>query len=156
MFVAMKLFALLAAVSDPMPGPSQALNALHASTEGGAEGARLGQSVGRIAPGFKVDLTLIDTADPTWSPMNSARVSCSIERPRRAPRVRRLSVLRTKATTLSITIKNLRFNHAGCSCGFAVISGRVAKLQPYLDRAHSQIMTAPLYMERLPFGSNEQ
>ena len=45
MFVAMKLFTLLAAVSDPMPGPPQALNALHAATEGGAEGARLGQSV---------------------------------------------------------------------------------------------------------------
>jgi guanine deaminase len=37
---------------------------------------------------------------------------------------------------------------------FAVISERVAKLQPYLDRAHSRIVTAPLDLERLPFGSN--
>jgi cytosine/adenosine deaminase-related metal-dependent hydrolase len=45
---------------------------LRASTEGGAEGAWLGASVGRIASGFKAGLTLIDTADPSWSPMNSA------------------------------------------------------------------------------------
>jgi guanine deaminase len=37
---------------------------------------------------------------------------------------------------------------------FAAISQRVAKLQPYLDRAHRQIMTADLDIERLPFGSN--
>ena len=71
MFVAMKLFALLAAVSDPVPGPPQAVAALRAATEGGAQGARLGDVLGRIAPGFKADLTLIDTRDPTFSPMNS-------------------------------------------------------------------------------------
>jgi cytosine/adenosine deaminase-related metal-dependent hydrolase len=60
MFMAMKLFALLAAVIDPIPGPPQAVAALHAATEGGAESARLGDVLGRIAPGFKADLTLID------------------------------------------------------------------------------------------------
>src|SRR6202140_1394496 len=72
MFMAMKLFALLAAVSDPIPGPAQAVNALSAATEAGAEGARLGHAIGKIAPGFKADLTLIDMHDPSWSPMNSA------------------------------------------------------------------------------------
>ena len=38
----------------------------------GADGARLGHAIGRIAPGFKADLTLIDMKDPSWSPMNSA------------------------------------------------------------------------------------
>ena len=42
MFVAMKLFALLAAVSDPIPGPPQAAAAIRAATEAGADGARLG------------------------------------------------------------------------------------------------------------------
>lgn len=37
---------------------------------------------------------------------------------------------------------------------FEAISQRVAKLQPYLDRAHRQIMSAELDLERLPFGSN--
>ena len=72
MFVAMKLFTLLAAVSDPIPGPPQAVAALRAATEAGADGARQGDTLGRIAPGFKADLTLIDTKDPTFSPMNSA------------------------------------------------------------------------------------
>jgi guanine deaminase len=34
---------------------------------------------------------------------------------------------------------------------FATISARVAKLQPWLDRAHQQMMTAELDIERLPF-----
>src|SRR3989440_9464274 len=72
MFVAMKLFALLAAVSDPIPGPPQAAAAIRAATESGADGARLGNRIGRIAEGFKADLTLIDMNDPSWSPLNSA------------------------------------------------------------------------------------
>ena len=72
MFVAMKLFALLASVSDPIPGPPQAAAALRAATEAGAEGARLGHVIGHIAPGYKADLTLIAMDDPSWSPLNSA------------------------------------------------------------------------------------
>jgi guanine deaminase len=34
---------------------------------------------------------------------------------------------------------------------FADISARVAKLQPWLDRAHRQIMDAELDIERSPF-----
>src|SRR5262245_49486945 len=67
MFVAMKLFTLLAAVSDPIPGPPQAVAALRAATQGGADGAQLGGEIGRIAPGLKADLTLIDLRDPTFS-----------------------------------------------------------------------------------------
>ena len=72
MFVAMKLFALLAAVSDPIPGPPQAMAAIRSATEAGADGARLGSKIGRLMSGFKADLTLIDMNDPSWSPMNSA------------------------------------------------------------------------------------
>ena len=53
MFVAMKLFALLAAVSDPIPGPPQAVAAIRSATEAGAEGARLGHVIGRIARGLQ-------------------------------------------------------------------------------------------------------
>ena len=72
MFMAMKLFALLAAASDALPGPPQAAAALRAATEAGADSARLGGEVGRIAPGCKADLTLIDMSDPSWLPLNSA------------------------------------------------------------------------------------
>ena len=34
---------------------------------------------------------------------------------------------------------------------FAVISARIARLQPFLDRAHRQIVDADLDIERLPF-----
>ncbi len=34
---------------------------------------------------------------------------------------------------------------------FDAISARVAKLQPWLDLAHQQIMDAELDIERLPF-----
>jgi 5-methylthioadenosine/S-adenosylhomocysteine deaminase len=33
---------------------------------------------------------------------------------------------------------------------FQAITERVAKLQPWLDKAHSQIMTAPIDIDRLP------
>ena len=45
---------------------------LRAATEAGAQGARLGNAIGRIAPGYRADLTLIDMSDPSWSPCNSA------------------------------------------------------------------------------------
>ena len=37
---------------------------------------------------------------------------------------------------------------------FTTISQRVAKLQPWLDRAHRRIMAAELDIERLPFASS--
>jgi len=160
MFVAMKLFTLLAAVSDPMPGPPQAIAALRAATEGGAEGARLGGKLGRIAAGYKADLTLIDTKDPTWSPMNSvARQLVHIEAGRGVRHVLvdgKVVVRDRQLTTLDETTvyEAVKAVLPEFRRDFAAISQRVAKLQPYLDRAHRQIMTAELDIERLPFGSN--
>jgi len=160
MFMAMKLFTLLAAVSDPIPGPPQAVAALRAATEAGADGARLGEVVGRIAPGFKADLTLIDTRDPSFSPMNSAaRQLVHLEAGRGVRHVivdgkivvrdRRLTTVdeATIYEAVEAVMPNFRRD-------FTTISQRVAKLQPFLDRAHRQIMAAELDIERLPFGSH--
>jgi guanine deaminase len=160
MFMAMKLFTLLAAVSDPIPGPPQAVAALRAATEAGADGARLGEVVGRIAPGFKADLTLIDTRDPSFSPMNSAaRQLVHLEAGRGVRHIvvdgkivvrdRRLTTVdeATIYQAVEAVMPNFRRD-------FATISQRVAKLQPFLDRAHRQIMAAELDIERLPFGSH--
>jgi 5-methylthioadenosine/S-adenosylhomocysteine deaminase len=160
MFVAMKLFALLATVSDPIPGPPQAIAALRAATEGGAGGARLGQTLGRIAPGCKADLTLIDTKDPTWSPMNSAaRQLVHIEAGRGVRHVivdGKVVVRDRQLTTLDETTiyEAVRAVMPTFRRDFAAIGQRVAKLQPYLDRAHRQVMSAELDIERLPFGSH--
>jgi guanine deaminase len=157
MFVAMKLFALLAAVSDPIPGPPQAAAAIRAATEAGADGARLGHKIGRIATGFKADLTLIDLNDPSWSPMNSAaRQLVHVEAGRGVRTVlvdgkvtvrdRRLASV--DETTIYEAVKAVM---PGFRQDFAAISARVAKLQPWLDRAHRQILDAELEIERLPF-----
>jgi 5-methylthioadenosine/S-adenosylhomocysteine deaminase len=159
MFVAMKLFTLLAAVSDPIPGPPQAVAALRAATEAGADGAGLGNVLGRIAPGFKADLTLIDTRDPTFSPMNSAaRQLVHIEAGRGVRHVivdgkvvvwnRQLRTVDEATIYEAIEAVMPQFRR-----DFATISQRVGKLQPWLDRAHRRIMAAELDIERLPFGS---
>ena len=157
MFVAMKLFALLAAVSDPIPGPPQAAAAIRAATEAGADGARLGHASGRIAAGFKADLTLIDMNDPSWSPMNSAaRQLVHVEAGRgvRTVLVDGVVVLRERklATVDEATIyEAVKAVMPGFRKDFDVISERIARLQPWLDRAHRQIMDADLDIERLPF-----
>ena len=156
MFVAMKLFALLAAVSDPIPGPPQSVAALRAATEGGADGARLGDTLGRIAVGFKADLTLIDLQDPSWSPMNgAARQLVHVEAGRgvRSVIVDGKVVVRDRELT---TIDETTIYDAVEAVmptfrrDFTTISQRVAKLQPWLDQAHKQIMDADMEIERLP------
>ena len=160
MFMAMKLFTLLAAISDPIPGPPQAIAALRAATEAGADGARLGGTLGRIATGFKADLTLIDMKDPTFSPMNSAaRQLVHIEAGRGVRHVvvdgklvvRDRQLTTVDEATIYDAVKTVmpQFRR-----DFTAISQRVAKLQPWLDRAHRQIMAAELDIERLPFGSS--
>ena len=155
MFVAMKLFALLAAVSDPIPGPPQTAAALRAATEAGAEGARLGHVIGRIASGYKADLTLIDMNDPTWSPLNSAaRQLVHIEAGRGVRHVivdgtvvvrdRRLTTIDEETIYEAVKAVMPSFRR-----DFAAISDRVGQLQPWLDQAHRKIMSTKLDVERL-------
>lgn len=72
MFQAMKMYCLLAAVSDPLPGPPSAHDALRAATLNGARTAGLGRELGTIAPGMRADLVLLDLADPAFVPLNNA------------------------------------------------------------------------------------
>lgn len=159
MFVAMKLFSLLAAVSDPIPGPPQAAAAVRAATEAGADGARLGHLLGRIAPGFKADLTLIDMRDPTWSPLNSAaRQLVHVEAGRGVTHVvvdGRVVVRDRKLSTIDedTVYAAVKAVMPGFRRDFDAIAGRVARLQPWLDESHRRIMTAALDIDRLPFGS---
>ncbi|PJJ63605.1 amidohydrolase family protein [Compostimonas suwonensis] len=72
MFQAMKLFALVAAISNPDPGPNQADRAFHAATAGGAHALDREEDLGRLAPGYRGDVVLMDLTDPTFVPLNSA------------------------------------------------------------------------------------
>jgi 5-methylthioadenosine/S-adenosylhomocysteine deaminase len=72
MFQAMKTFCLIAAVSEPEPGPALAHHALHHATLGNARTAGLERELGAIRPGYRADLVLIDLKDPAFLPFNSA------------------------------------------------------------------------------------
>jgi cytosine/adenosine deaminase-related metal-dependent hydrolase len=153
----MTLFALFGALMDPFPGPPQAAMAIRPATDAGAEGARLGHLIGKIATGFKADLTLIDMNDPRWSPLNSvARQLVHVEAGRgvRTVLVNGAVVVRDrKLTTVDETTiyEAVKAVMPEFRKDFAEISARVAKLQPWLDRAHQQIVAAEVDIERLPF-----
>ena len=70
MFQSMKMFCLLAAASHGSEGRPVAADALRAATEGSAAALGLAGSIGRIAPGFKADLTLLNLSDPALQPLN--------------------------------------------------------------------------------------
>lgn len=72
MFQAMKMLCLMAAVSDPAPGPPDALAALGAATVGGARALGMEGRTGVLAPGAQADIVLLDLADPCFVPLNSA------------------------------------------------------------------------------------
>ena len=71
-FQAMKMFCLLAAVSEPDPGQPLAHEVIRNATIGNARTAGLAGSLGAIKPGYKADLVLIDLNDPAYLPYNSA------------------------------------------------------------------------------------
>ncbi len=71
-FQAMKMGSLLAAVSDPRPGPPGAVDMLRAATVGGARTAGLQHELGAIRVGMRADLVLFDLADPAFVPLNNA------------------------------------------------------------------------------------
>jgi 5-methylthioadenosine/S-adenosylhomocysteine deaminase len=155
MFMAMKLFALLAAASDPLPGPPQAAAALRAATEAGADGARLGHAIGRIAPGYKADLMVIDMSDPVWSPLNSAvRQLVHIEAGRGVRHVivdgaivvreRRLTTIDEDEVYDAVEAVMPSFRR-----DFSAISERVKRLQPWLDAAHQCMVSTKLEFDRI-------
>ena len=71
-FQSMKLYALLAAASDPELDRPMATEAVRAATLGGAATAILGDQIGAIRPGMKADLAILDLSDPAFLPFNSA------------------------------------------------------------------------------------
>jgi 5-methylthioadenosine/S-adenosylhomocysteine deaminase len=71
MFQAMKMFCLLAAVTDPNPTGVRAADAIKAATLGGAQAMNLDGEIGAVRAGMKADLVVIDLDDIAWQPLNS-------------------------------------------------------------------------------------
>jgi cytosine/adenosine deaminase-related metal-dependent hydrolase len=71
-FQAMKMFCLIAAVSEPEPGTPLAHEALKLATMGNARTAGLDGCIGALKPGYAADLALIDLKDTAYLPYNSA------------------------------------------------------------------------------------
>jgi 5-methylthioadenosine/S-adenosylhomocysteine deaminase len=71
-FQAMKTFALLWGMQSPSNDQTAAAAAFRAATTGGAKLLGLEGQVGRIAPGYRANLTFIDVTGPAWRPLNSA------------------------------------------------------------------------------------
>ncbi|HKQ27554.1 MAG TPA: amidohydrolase family protein [Burkholderiales bacterium] len=71
MFQSMKLFASLAAITHPEPGPPSARDALVAATVSGARAAGLESEIGALKVGMKADLSILDLSDPSFVPLNS-------------------------------------------------------------------------------------
>ena len=72
MFQAVKAFCLIAAVSEPEPGPPLAADAIRYATEGSARSACLDGVLGALKPGYRADMMLLDLRDVGWLPFNSA------------------------------------------------------------------------------------
>jgi len=158
MFHAMKLFGLMVHISHSEPGPEQAEAAFGAATRGGAHAVGADGRLGRIAPGHRADLVLLNLRDPSFVPLNSAvRQLVYTEGGRGVETVIvdgevviEDRVLRTVneddllAQVLDV-IPQFRED-------FAAIKQRVARLQPYLAEAHRRIWAADVGGNRLFTG----
>lgn len=157
MFQAMKLFALLVHVSDPDPGPDQAGRAFGAATAGGAHA--IGRDdLGKIAPGARADLVLIDLKDPSYVPLNSATrqlvyteggrgVDTVVVDGRVVIRHGRLATMDQDALLDEVMAVVPKFRE-----DFAAIAARVEKLQPWIAAAHKKIWAADVGTNRLFTG----
>ena len=68
----MKMYCLLAGISDPGPERPTAAEAISLATAGGARAAGWDGRIGAIEAGMEADLVAYDLADPAWQPFNSA------------------------------------------------------------------------------------
>jgi cytosine/adenosine deaminase-related metal-dependent hydrolase len=72
LFQSMKMFALFWGMCSDAGESGAAREALRAATVGGARALGMSNELGLLRPGFRADLVLIDLADATYRPLNSA------------------------------------------------------------------------------------
>jgi 5-methylthioadenosine/S-adenosylhomocysteine deaminase len=153
-FQAMKMFCLLAAVSEPEPGPGLAHEVLRHATLGNARTAGLAGRLGALKPGYKADMILIDLNDVAYLPMNSAArqlVYTEAGRGVESVIVNGRVVIRERRVT-SFDEEALRREVSGLMRRFiadydAVVASRKRAL-PYMLEAHRRVWQADVGMDR--------
>lgn len=154
MFQAMKMYCLIAAVSDPEPGPPLAHEALRHGTLGGARSAMLEGRLGAVKPGYKADLVLLDMKDAAYLPYNSAARQLVYTETGRAIDtviVNGRVVMRNRVMQ-TIDEDALRAEVAELMKGFRadfrkVLESRSTAL-PYLLKAHQRVWSSEVELQR--------
>lgn len=154
MFQSMKLFASLAAITHPEPGPPTAADSIEAATLSGAQSTGLDGQVGALKVGMKADLSILDLDDPSWVPLNSvARQLVFTESGRSVEHVMvdgRFVVRDRKITT--IDERALREEVAEIMVGLRrdleQIVARNEKMLPYLLEAHRRTWDTDIGVNR--------
>ena len=155
MFLAMKLYSYLAAVSDPKPGRESALEAMRAATLGGAASALLEGEIGAIKPGMKADLVILDLDDPAFLPFNSAVRQLVYSESGRAVETvivdGRVVIRNGKLTTIdenelrqSVAELSMKFRR-----DFANLVEHNARARPHMEAAIREIWKRDVGIERL-------
>jgi guanine deaminase len=154
LFQAMKAFTGLAAVSNVVSHRPTARDALFAATAGGAQAVGLGDRIGRIRPGFKADLTLLDLTDPAFVPLNSAARQVVFSECGRSVDVVIVNgrVVVQDGRTTTVDESALRHEIEGLMDGLrtdiATVCGRTEALRSHLEEAHRRTWEAPLEVHR--------
>ncbi len=154
MFQSMKMFASLAAVCSPEPGPPTARDAIWSATVAGARTAGLEGQIGALRPGMLADLSIIDLTDPSVVPLNSAArqlvftesgrsVETVIVDGRVVVRDRKITTIDERALRLEVAelMKELRKD-------IEVVVARNQQMMPYLMEAHRRTWVTDIGINR--------
>jgi len=154
MFQSMKLFASLAAITHPEPGPPTAADAFEAATIEGARTAGLQREIGELKVGMKADLSVIDLSDPSFVPLNSViRQLVFTESGRGVEHVMvdgRFVVRHRAITTVDERSLQEEVEELMVELGrdLESVVSRTDELMPYLLKAHRMTWEADIGLER--------
>jgi guanine deaminase len=154
MFQSMKLFASLAAITHPEPGPPTASDAFESATLEGARTAGLEREIGELKVGMKADLSIIDLNDPSFIPLNSVvRQLVFTESGRGVEHVMvdgRFVVRNRSLTTIDERALNEEVAElmVGLRQDLQSVVSRIDGLMPYLLQAHRMTWESDIGLER--------
>ncbi len=155
MFQAMKFSVLLSGIAGRTDDGPTAVDALRAATLDGAFALGLEKLVGRIAVGYRADITFLDLKDPVFRPLNNATRQIVYGEGGRgvsAVMIDGTFVVRDRRL-MSIDEDALAEELAGIMPAFRrdaeVVFARAGKLDPYLTRAEELSWGVDVRMTRM-------